>query len=402
MSYQKFLYFTGVVFDSSQFKIGYKRLFLPVALLALIATPATREVVIATLSDSFWAVACYVAATLSVYHYFSSVLTSQNVIARLYHRSRDHQVLFAALLGALPGCGGAIVVATQFIQGRVGFGSLVAVLTATMGDAAFLLLASEPKTGFLVVSVGVVVGVVTGWVVNAIHDDGFLRPKTKQHHALSQACCREGDGNEQNDTAINLQGLLWKVLLVPGAFIALALSFQIDVNAAFRLPENTIEVIGACLVIANLLLWSLTREINSYEATVSEDKKQKSLHPIQKTAQDTNFITAWVVIAFLAFELTNLVFPFELGTWSNQWVMALPLLGVLFGLLPGCGPQILITSLYLSGVVPLSAQISNALSNDGDALFPVLAIAPKAALVATLYSAVPALIVGYGFFFLFE
>ena len=40
--------------------------------------------------------------------------------------------------------------------------------------------------------------------------------------------------------------------------------------------------------------------------------------------------------------------------------------------------------------------------NDGDALFPAIAIAPKVAIVATLYSAIPALIVSYLYFFAFE
>ncbi|POF51561.1 putative manganese transporter, partial [Vibrio vulnificus] len=84
-----------------------------------------------------------------------------------------------------------------------------------------------------------------------------------------------------------------------------------------------------------------------------------------------------------------------LGVW-------MPLIGVAVGMLPGCGPQILMTSLYLSGAAPLSAQLANAISNDGDALFPAIAMAPKAALVATIYSAIPAFIVGYGYFFLFE
>ena len=39
----------------------------------------------------------------------------------------------AAALGALPGCGGAIIVVTQYVTGRLSFGSVVAVLTATMG-----------------------------------------------------------------------------------------------------------------------------------------------------------------------------------------------------------------------------------------------------------------------------
>jgi hypothetical protein len=58
--------------------------------------------------------------------------------------------------------------------------------------------------------------------------------------------------------------------------------------------------------------------------------------------------------------------------------------------------------MYLSGIIPLSAQIGNAVSNDGDALFPAIAIAPRVAVVATLYSAVPAVLISYGWLFLFE
>lgn len=45
--------------------------------------------------------------------------------------------------------------------------------------------------------------------------------------------------------------------------------------------------------------------------------------------------------------------------------------------------------------MPLSTLLGNAISNDGDALFPALVLTPKAAMIATLYSAVPALLVAY-------
>ena len=48
--------------------------------------------------------------------------------------------------------------------------------------------------------------------------------------------------------------------------------------------------------------------------------------------------------------------------------------------------------------VPFSALIGNAISNDGDALFPAIALNPRAAVMATVYSAVPALIVAYGIY----
>ncbi|MEK9955214.1 MAG: putative manganese transporter [Actinomycetota bacterium] len=37
--------------------------------------------------------------------------------------------------------------------------------------------------------------------------------------------------------------------------------------------------------------------------------------------------------------------------------------------------------------------------NDGDALFPAIALAPAAAIMATIYSAIPALIIAYGWYF---
>ena len=39
----------------------------------------------------------------------------------------------------------------------------------------------------------------------------------------------------------------------------------------------------------------------------------------------------------------------------------MPLMGLAVGMLPGCGPQILVTSLYISGAAPLSAQLANAI-----------------------------------------
>ena len=71
------------------------------------------------------------------------------------------------------------------------------------------------------------------------------------------------------------------------------------------------------------------------------------------------------------------------------------LIGLLIGFIPGCGPQIMITSMYVSGQIPMSAQLGNSISNDGDALFPAIAISAKAAIVATLYSAIPAIIIAY-------
>lgn len=100
--------------------------------------------------------------------------------------------------------------------------------------------------------------------------------------------------------------------------------------------------------------------------------------------------------------MTVHVFAIDLAVLFSGVHVFLPLIAILIGFIPGCGPQILVTATYLSGAIPLSAQLGNAISNDGDALFPAIALAPKAAVVATIYSGIPAFIVAYGYMWFFE
>jgi hypothetical protein len=190
--------------------------------------------------------------------------------------------------------------------------------------------------------------------------------------------------------------------MVPGAFIGLLMAGQVDVAELLGVSNTLIRQVGAAITFTFIVLWSLTHEVTNYESIVSEDNKIQQSKILQKVALDTNFVISWVVVAFLVFELVMLYGHFQFDTLFKGFGVAVPFMGVLVGMIPGCGPQIVTTSLYLSGVIPLSAQIGNAISNDGDALFPAIALSPKVALIATIYSSVPALISAYGYFWLFE
>ncbi|CAG23858.1 putative manganese transporter [Photobacterium profundum] len=383
--------------EHTKWRLTNKRLILPIVLLALLTVTNTREITISVLSDAFWQVATYVAATLAIYHAISSRLSNTNKLTGLLNKSTYFQVLFSASMGALPGCGGAIVVITQYVKGRLSFGSVVAVLTATMGDAAFLLLAAQPKTGLLVISVGFVVGLLSGWTVDAIHGEHFMRPAIKD--APIPSCTNK---KEAHQPPLKLQGHFWKWMLLPASVIAIMGSFQINIDHFFHLEKGTINIIGAAAAIVSIILWAISRDITDYESAVSEDPKEQANTLFQRVAQDTNFVTSWVICAFLLFELTMYWTGINLASAFTEWSAYIPLMGVVIGLLPGCGPQILVTSLYISGAVPLSAQLGNSISNDGDALFPAIVLAPKAALMATIYSSIPAVIVAYGYYYLFE
>lgn len=73
MNATRFLHSAQQLFQPTQFQLAYKRLLIPIIMLVLLANENTREITVTTLSDSFWAVSCYVAATLAIYHYLSNL-----------------------------------------------------------------------------------------------------------------------------------------------------------------------------------------------------------------------------------------------------------------------------------------------------------------------------------------
>jgi hypothetical protein len=364
-----------------------KKSFLGFAILAMaFQTNNFGDLARSTLVDAYLQVSVFVGFTLFIFIGMDA-LTKFNV-AFILDKTKKFHVIMASLLGALPGCGGAIVVVTQYIQGRISFGSLVAVLTATMGDAAFLLLAAEPLTGLFIFGLGALVGSISGYIVDKIHGEEYLQGNSKLRVEFEKIA----------KTFVSKFNIFWTLVFLPGFIVGLFVAFQQDVDQILDLPEglsitHTIGTVGAILCV---FMWSLN-PLSDFQC--STDRSRSLLSRVVDT---TNFVTTWVICGFLTFEIFIYFTEYDLKTLFEIWLPFVPLIAILFGLLPGCGPQILVTTSYLNGFIPLSAEIGNAISNDGDALFPAIALAPKAAVIATLYSTIPAIIFAYGYMFLFE
>ncbi len=380
--------------------------FLAIVIFCLLAysifDSELMQIVMKTITDAYLQVSAFVAGTLLLF--FSAERLLKIDISAWMQRAGHLQVPTAALLGALPGCGGAIIVVTRYVSGNLSFGAVLATLTATMGDAAFLLLAKDPQICILIMVLGVSVGTVTGWIVDTIHGHDFLRADAEPAGEL-----RSVDVVNQ-DFSTRFLDKLWMVVLIPGIIIGMMQAFQYDVDEllanssighVLEQPASTFGFLGGSLC---LVMWLLPRLLPTlmHNKTIKRHNVSNILASgsiIRRTIVDTNFVTIWVVFAFLLFEMGIYFTNFDLKGLFDDLAIFTPLVAILIGFLPGCGPQILVTSLYLSGIVPISALIGNAISNDGDALFPAIAIAPRAAVIATIYSAVPALLVAYSWQF---
>lgn len=325
--------------------------------------------------DAYTQVSAFVAATLLIF-YGAERAFKINIGDKL-SRAGGWQVPMAAILGATPGCGGAVVVVAAYSAGHVRFGAVVATLTATMGDAAFLLIATRPDAAMVVLPLSVGVGVLSGWIVD------LLGAGPRVDAATNPA------PNVPLIGRLRKRDLGYFALIIPGLVMGIAQLFQIDL--AHWVPETALLSMGLAGTAIGLFIWATSPLV---AMTNAQDA------PITRMAEETSFISIWVIGAYLAYDYAVTYAGLDVAGAFETIGPLLPLMGVLVGLVPGCGPQVLVTTLYINGMVPFAALIGNAISNDGDALFPAIAINPRAAFWATAYSTVPALIVAYGFYLL--
>ena len=225
-----------------------KKSFFGLIILALAFQPGEfGNIIRQSMIDAYLQVSVFVGFTLFIFIGLDS-LTNFDIYNFLKKTKKIH-VPISALLGALPGCGGAIIIVTQYIQGRIGFGSLVAVLTATMGDAAFLLLAIEPYTGLLIFSLGASVGIISGYLIDFIHGQNFLIP-LKEKNIKTEIL---------EKTFVSKFNYFWLIIFFPGLILGILLAFQIDIekNISITNKFNLVSIIGSCGAILSIFMWSL-------------------------------------------------------------------------------------------------------------------------------------------------
>jgi len=349
---------------------------LPVVLLLMVLAAFPGELGALTrglMTDAYVQVSAFVATTLLIF-YGAERLFNFNLGAAL-RNARGFQVPMSALLGATPGCGGAVVVVAAYSSGNVGFGAVVAALTATMGDAAFLLIATRPDVAIVVLPLSLIVGIASGYLVDLFNKTDF--------RGIPSATCELAPLIGR----IRPRDYAYVAVVLPGLVMGVSQLAQVDLESIFGPWMTVVGLIGTAL---GLFVW-VTSPVHAMSHV--DDA------PFTRAAEETSFISIWVIGAYLAYDYVVTFLGVDLKDAFSAIAPLLPLMGVAIGLIPGCGPQVLVTTLYINGIIPFSALMGNAISNDGDALFPAIALNPKAAVAATLYSTLPAMLLAYGFYF---
>jgi hypothetical protein len=391
---------------------------------------------------SFIQVTVFVGIVLLLFGYID--YRYQGAFIRAIENAKGYQPLIGALLGIIPGCGGSILVMPLYVKNTVSFGAVLATLIATAGDSAFVTMTQAPKDFALITVLCLIVGAVSGTISDRTGLSDWVKarsskrvvPNLKEKHEEAerlldgQCCDAEGTcrscnlvhiGHEEGDEIdmilhhqkpLDMTSLgyrithhayvvFWVVLAVGFVFGILDL-MQVDLNAIPRIP-NAGTMIGVSGTAVTIIYTVASKKF--VQATSHEDMEHK-FFSLKETfihnAEETAFVGLWVFGAYFVYEVAVHFMGGDQVIASLLTASGLMsvFLGVLIGIIPGCGPQVIFVSLYLKGMFPFAALLANAISQDGDALFPLIALDRKSAFWSTVINTIVALIVGLAAYFL--
>ncbi|GAA0657392.1 putative manganese transporter [Salarchaeum japonicum] len=415
--------------------------------LAAFTLADAADIFVFSVRDGFVQVSAFVAVTVLLFSYVQ-YRTGGRLVTYLTENERV-QPLAGALLGLTPGCGGAIIAMPLYIRGTVSFGTVIAALAATAGDSAFVILALAPEAAAYAYGLAFVSAVLFGHAVDRyglgvarvdravsrisrpITDGGFATtnvaaggpshpdydPDDHAHRDPNGGCeraPRDGVRGAWNRfarrftpalaTFSHLVHVVWWVV----AFAGLAAGVLYLARGAPEVPLSLAPTFFGLFTVAGLVgttasfyLHFVGRDVIGTGRTGRiRDDFESTYATFQHAAMETSMVTVWVIVAYLAYEYAVALSGVEIAALAAAAGVLAPVAGALLGLIPGCGPQIVFAQVYAEGALPFSALTANAVSQDGDALFPLMAIDMKAAIVATIYTTLPALVVGVALHYL--
>ena len=390
------------------------------------------EILVVSMRDAFLAVTVFVAAMVLLFSWLQYV-TAGRFVAWIRENKR-FQPAIGALMGLTPGCGGAIIVMPMYARGYVTYGTVIATLIATLGDAAFVLIGAVfQNSAFLTPVIAVhatsfIVAVVWGYGVDSLEVTpsspvGRFGPKFGSSEPLGEDAAREmeGKGSVIEDMPREVpdglgyriihQGYrVWWAITAVGFCLAILLLIWYSQDPEYA-PElvwdpttrdGLVTWVGFIGTSLSIILYVSSKNFlgDDTEATIG-DKLNSLDETLVHAASETAFVTFWVLIAYLAFEFGMIAFGISETDLAEQGDgIGAVFVAAAVGLIPGCGPQIIAISAYVEGVISFPALVANAISQDGDALFPLLVRHKVASIWATIHTTLPAIIVGLAFFWL--
>ncbi|MAW21219.1 MAG: hypothetical protein CMD16_02345 [Flavobacteriales bacterium] len=306
--------------------------------------------------------------------------------------------IVGSLLGAIPGCGATIVVASLYKNNKISFGGLFATFISTLGEGSFVLLgasneadvAGNLKAYITITIFGLIAGVIFGYLSDIL---GFRANSENNQPNYTDDQSFQAKQNSSASIFIEDFGfyaiIAMAIFLAPGSIMALW-------GGGIDAISNLTYWVAVSLTATCIIFYCVSVFIYTYHDCYSSYKNIKStiLHAILDVAMVVTYV-------FIGLFVANYIIDVLIGedtfhSWMESSAYVVILLAALIGVTPGCGGMIAVAVAFITiPNFPMAALISAAIATSGDGLFPLLAQNRKDGLIVSGVGLVIALVVGY-------
>ena len=362
-----------------------------------------------------------------------------SLFARL-KSSGINQVLIGTLLGLVPGCIGGFAAVSLFTHKLLSFGALTAMMIASSGDEAFVMLATMPLKALLLFAILGALAIVTGLVCDrylfkeqnfAFCPDGYEIHKEHDSSIASPfrlSSYKDALRRPSRERLLLLAGIALFVVALLSGFAGhdhaghdhaghdhavhqeAAHNHELHEEAAHNhalhghathqeslqeiieerhlstftlhlLDEEWMNCLFAIMSIVTLL----------FTATAKEHFIKEHLwHHVIKRHLLSIFLWTLGGLAVCQIGVQYL----NIEEWVSSNMIFVILLAVAVGIIPESGPHLVFVTLYLNGIVPFSVLLANSISQDGHTALPLLASSRKTFLKAKAVNIIIGAVVG--------
>ena len=380
-----------------------------------------------------------------------------SLFARL-KSSGINQVLIGTLLGLVPGCIGGFAAVSLFTHKLLSFGALTAMMIASSGDEAFVMLATMPLQALLLFAILGALAIVTGLVCDrylfkeqnfAFCPDGYEIHKEHDSSIASPfrlSSYKDALRRPSRERLLLLAGIALFVVALLSGFAGhdhaghdhAGHDHAVHQEAALHQEVALHE--DAMLHQEAEHNYDLHEEAAHNHALHGHATHQESLQEIIEERHLSTFTLhlldeEWMNCLFAIMSIVTLLFTatakehfikehlwhhvikrhlLSIFLWTlgglavcqigvqylniEEWVSSnmifVILLAVAVGIIPESGPHLVFVTLYLNGIVPFSVLLANSISQDGHTALPLLASSRKTFLKAKAVNIIIGAVVG--------
>ena len=347
-------------------------------------------------------------------------------------KTKIGQVIFGAVLGSIPGCMGGFATVSLYTHRMFSFGALVAMMIASSGDEAFVMLAMIPREALVLFAILFVMAVAVGIVTDKIYDRIHARHCGKDEHEEcgAETDCTDGyvihEHEHEDDKEQGKRHFGWKRIVMfigLAVFIAALATGRLghdhgdhggDFSTSLEMTEGghdhdhchhdhghahgheaedsegfTIDLLSEDWM--NVLFAALSVIVLFVLIFGSDHFVEGHLwNHIVKKHLPTIFAWTFGVLLVLGIALQYV----DIENWISDNTVLMILLATVIGIIPESGPHLIFVTLFAAGVVPFPVLLASSISQDGHASIPLLAESKKSFAWAKLINCVVAVAAG--------